>query len=170
MGKKILVLAVTVIGIATMIGAPSAFAAGKTAFVDLGTVFDGYEKTKDYDAVLESDQKQKQGQIDAKVEEIKSLQEKISLLSDKEKEKKQKEMEEKTESLKEFQRNSETELLKTRDERLKEILEDIQKVVEETAKKDGYDLIFNERVLLYGADSMDITESILKQLNDSYKK
>ena len=91
-------------------------------------------------------------------------------MSDKEKAKKQEEINAKTKELQEFQRTSETTLLKDRDERLKEILQDIQGIVEDFAKKEKYDLIFNERTLLYGDDSMDITPTVLKQLNDNYKK
>lgn len=147
-----------------------AFAEKKVAFVDLATVFDGYEKTKTFDVKLEESQKAKQKEIDAKVEAIKALQEKLSLLSDKEKAKKQEEINAKTKELQEFQRTSEMTLVKDRDERLKEILQDIQGVVEDFAKKEKYDLIFNERTLLYGDDSMDITPTVLKQLNDNYKK
>lgn len=147
-----------------------AFAEKKMAFVDLATVFDGYEKTKTFDVKLEESQKAKQKDIDAKVGAIKALQEKLSLAADKEKTKKQEEINAKTKELQEFQRNSEMALLKDRDDRLKEILQDIQNVVEAFAKKEKYDLILNERTLLYGDDSMDITQTILKTLNDSYKK
>lgn len=146
------------------------FAAEKIAFVDLGMVFDGYLKTKDYDTRLEDSKNKGQKDIDTKVSEIKGLQDKLSLLSDKEKEKKQEEITKKTKDLQEFQRTTETTLLKERDERLKEILDDIQKVVTELAKKEGYTLIVNDRVLLYGDPSMDISKKVLDQLNDNYSK
>lgn len=165
-----MVVIVVAMCVVTFFLSREAFAEQKVAFVDLGSVFDGYEKTKTYDSRLEGSQKGKQEEIDKKVEEIKALQDKLALLSDKQKKKKQKEIDEKTKELQEFQRNSEMSLLKDRDERLKEILQDIQEVVESVAKKQKYDLIFNERVLLYGDDSMDISQTILKQLNEKNKK
>lgn len=58
-------------------------------------------------------------------------------------------------------------------QRMKSILEDIRKLVEERAKADNYDLVYDKSgmstsqvpVLLYSKDSMDITASLLKVLN-----
>lgn len=149
---------------------PEGLAAEKIAFVDLGEVFDGYVKTKEYDVKLEGVQKSKQDEIDTKVTEIKKLQDNLALLSAKEKEKKQVDIDSKTKELQEFQRNAEMELMKDRDTKLKEILKDIQDVIEKFAKKEGYSLVVNDRVLLYGDPGMDISKEILKQLNDNYNK
>ncbi|MFC1753024.1 OmpH family outer membrane protein [Thermoproteota archaeon] len=80
------------------------------------------------------------------------------------------EVDSKTRELQDYQRGAEMELMKDRDERLKEILKDIQDVIAVIAKKEGYDYILNDRVLLYKNESMDISEQILKQLNDNLKK
>jgi len=60
-------------------------------------------------------------------------------------------------------------LRKERDEKLKEILQDIEKVVQSYAQKNGYDFIFNDRVLLYGAANADVTQDIVDLLNGGYK-
>lgn len=145
-------------------------AEAKIAFVDLSVVFDEYTKTKDYDSQLEDSQDAKQKEIDKKVQAIKEMQDKLPLLAEKEKKNKQEEIDSKTRDLEGFRRDAENDLRKQRDERLKEVLEDIQKVVEDVAKQKGYDFILNERVLLYGNDSLDISKDILKMLNDNYKK
>ena len=36
------------------------------------------------------------------------------------------------------------------------------------SKTQSYDLILNERTLVYGAQELDLTNVILKQLNDQY--
>ncbi len=144
--------------------------AEKIAYVDLAAVFDGYEKTKDYDVNLENEQKGKQTEIDKKVEEIKAMQDKLDLLSDKEKKAKQEQIDSKTRELQEFQRNAEIDLREERNEKLKGVLQDIQDVVEEIAKQKKYDYILNDRVLLYGDESLDISKDVLKKLNDNYKK
>lgn len=148
----------------------SSCAAEKIAFVDLGLVFDGYAKTKDYNDKLEGAQKVKQTEIDKRVDEIKAAQDKLSALADKQKDEKQQEITTKTRSLQEFQRNSEVELQEERNAKLKEVLEEIQKVIEAMGKKEGYDYILNQGVVLYGKPEMDISKQVLKQLNDSYKK
>jgi outer membrane protein len=144
--------------------------AEKIAYVDLALVFDGYEKTKDFDLKLDGARKTEQEKIDKKVEEIKGLQDKLPLLSDEEKKNKQTEMEQLAKDLQEYQRNAETTLIKDRNDKLQEVLKDIQSVVEELAKKDGYDLVLNERTLLYAGDNLNITDAVLKKLNEQYKK
>ena len=146
------------------------FAQVKIAYVDLSSIFDSYEKTKTFDKKLEVTQKQKREKLDKMVDEIKGLEDKLSLLSENEREKKQGEIQKKAQSLEAFQREAETDLRKERDERLKEILQDIQEVVEEIAKKEGYDVILNDRVMLYGDKKMDISKKILAELNAKYKK
>jgi outer membrane protein len=141
----------------------------KIVYVDLAKIFDEYEKTKDYDVKLEATQNAKQVEIDKMVEEIKGMQDKLDLLTDAEKKSKQEEIDNKTKELQEFQRSAEEGLKEDRNEKLKEVLEDIQKIVEELAAQNKYDFILNDRVLLYGSDSLDITVEVLKKLNEGYK-
>ncbi len=147
-----------------------AFAEYNVVYVDLSLVFDGYEKTKEYDTNLDSVQKTKQKEIDRRVEEIKKLQDELPLLSEKEKKNKQDEIDSKTKDLQEYQRSAEMDLRKDRDDRLKEVLQDIQAIVDDFAKQKGYDFILNIRVLLYGNKSLDVSSEVLKVLNENYKK
>ena len=112
MDKRMLGIAVTAVCLMGVVLVGNAFALEKVAYVDLASVFDGYEKTKDYDVKLEGVQKTKQEGVDKKVKEIKELQDKLAVLSDKEKEKVQGQIDTKTQELQEFQREAEMELLK----------------------------------------------------------
>ena len=47
---------------------------------------------------------------------------------------------------------------------------EIEKVVSDFAKKENYALIYNDRVLTYGDKGFDITDQMIKLLNDSYSK
>ncbi|MFC1709459.1 OmpH family outer membrane protein [Candidatus Omnitrophota bacterium] len=169
-GIKLVVSLVFVVFLANIFLLSEAFAENKIVYVDLAAVFDGYEKTKDYDVNLEETQNGKQTEIDAMVEEIKGMQDKLDLLTDSEKKSKEEEIDKKTRELQEFQRSAEVDLRETRNERLKEVLEDIQEVVEEIAKQNKYDYILNDRVLLYGGENLDISDEVLKKLNERYKK
>ncbi len=147
----------------------NAYAAGKIAYVDLSSTFDKYEKTKVYDDALAATQSVKEKELEKLANEIKAIEDKMALLSDKEKSTKQKEMEEKSNKLKAMGQQIALDLRKERDEKLKEILQDIEKVIQSYAQKNGYDFILNDRVLLYGTASADITQDIIDLLNAEYK-
>ena len=61
-------------------------------------------------------------------------------------------------------------MTKQRDEKIREILLEIEKVVSDYAKQEKYDLILNDRVLIYGDDGLDISTKILELLNAEYNK
>lgn len=145
-------------------------AAEKFAYVDLSRIFGEYNKTKDYDKVLGDKQSAYESERDKKVNEIKQFQDKMNLLSDKEKEAKNPELDIKVKALQEFDRQKQTDLRKEQDEKTKEILKDIEKAVQDYAQKEGYALVFNDRVLVYQTKSMDITEKIIDILNKGTKK
>ena len=50
-------------------------------------------------------------------------------------------------------------------EKIREILLEIEKVVSDFAVKENYDIILNDRVLIYGNPVQDLTEDILTILN-----
>ncbi len=147
----------------------SAYAAGKMAYVDLSQTFDKYEKTKVFDESLTSVQSTKEKELEQMANEIKAIEDKMSLLSEKEKTAKQRELDEKNKKLKQTSQQIALDLRKDRDEKLKEILQDIEKVIQAYAQKNGYDFIFNDRVLLYGAAGADVTQDIIDGLNSTYK-
>jgi outer membrane protein len=150
-------------------GVDRAYAAGKIAYVDLAQAFDKYEKTKAFDETLTEVQTAKEKELEQMANEIKAIEDKMSLLSDKEKEAKKKEMDEKTKKLKQSSQQIALDLRKDRDEKLKEILQDIEKVIQAYAQKNGYDFVLNDKVLLYGAASSDVTQDIVDQLNADYR-
>lgn len=147
-----------------------ALAAGKIAYVDLSSTFDKYEKTKVFDDELGRIQKEKEKDLTQLADDIKAIEDKMPLLSEKEKASKQKELDEKNAKLKQESQQVALDLRKERDERLKEILQDIEKVIQSYAQKNQYDFILNDRVLLYGAAGADVTQDIIDLLNNQYKQ
>jgi outer membrane protein len=147
----------------------AAFAAGKIGYVDLAQTFDKYGKTKEYDDALASVQTSKEKELEQMANEIKTIEDKMSLLSEKEKASKQQEVDEKNKKLKQTSQQVALDLRKERDEKLKEILQDIEKVIQSYAQKNGYDFILNDRVLLYGTATADVTQDIVDLLNSGYK-
>ena len=155
-------------GLTVMTGA--AFAADKFGYVDLSRLFSEYGKTKDYDKTLTEKQNIYEGEREKKVGDVKQFQEKLNLLSDKEKEAKQADLQVKVKTLQEYDRQKQTDLRKEQDEKMKEILKDIEGAVKKYSEKEGYTMVFNDRVLVYQTKSLDITDKVSAILNSGYKK
>jgi len=142
----------------------------KSGYIDLGKIFSDYQKTKNFDEVLEEEKKEKQVQREKMVEHIRKIKDELEVVGDKAKEKKQNEMDEKIKELQEFDREVSTELREEYDSSVREILKEIEATIQEYGQKEKFDVIFDNRMLLYGNDSLDITNPILKILNERYKK
>jgi outer membrane protein len=147
-----------------------AYAADKFGYVDLSRSFSEFSKTKDYDTALSGKQDVYDKEREKRVGEVKQLQDKMNLLSDKEKEAQKPQLEDKIKSLQDFDRQQQTDLRKDQDEKMKEILKDIEDAVKTYAAKEGYTMVFNDRVLVYQDKTLDITDKILAILNKGYKK
>jgi len=168
MKKTVVLLVSAFFSLSILAGA--SLAADKFAYVDLSRTFSEYGKTKDYDTVLTSKEEAYNSDREKKVNEIKQYQDKMNLLSDKEKETKKTDLETKVKSLQDYDRQKQTDLRKEQDEKLKEIMKDIETAVKQQAEKDGYTMVFNDRVLIYQNKNMDITDKIIEILNKNYKK
>jgi outer membrane protein len=152
------------------ISAGKAFAEEKFAYVDLSKIFSEYSKTKEYDKVLTDKENAYSAERDKKISELKQFQDKLNLLSDKEKEAKRSELENKIKSLQDYDRQKQTDLRKEQDEKMKEILKDIEEAVKQYSEKEGYTMVFNDRVLIYQAKNLDISDKIVDILSKGGKK
>ena len=137
----------------------------KIAYINLGKTFDEYEKTRNYEKSLgdKGDKKEKDRQ--KLVDEIKKLKDEIVLLSDKGKKEKQEDIDEKIKELQEFDKETRDELRQERDEMVRDILREIDDVIQDYGKKNGYTAILNDRILVYGDEAIDITQDIIDILN-----
>jgi outer membrane protein len=166
--------AVKALGLAVLFGIMatgiSSAADLKIAYVDLGKVFDSYQKTKEFDAVLQSEGEAFQKQRDAMVQKIQDAQSKLDLMKDTEKTAMEADIEKQKNDVVAFDKEKRAELAKRRDDKVREILTEIQGIVSDIAKKDGYTYVLNDRVMIYGDPQFNITDEVMKNLNDSYKK
>jgi outer membrane protein len=143
-------------------------AEGKIVYMDLGKVFDEYNKTKDLDKQLEAKSNAKQGERDKLVSEIKKMKDELDLAADKDKAKKQAAVEDKLKKLQNFDKDSREELRKDRDDMARVILKEIKDSIDEIAKKEGYSYILDSRAVLFGGDANNLTDRVIKILNDKY--
>lgn len=142
----------------------------KIGYVNVFEIFNEYEKTKEYDEELEKKKAEVEKQLDKKKEEIEKLQGKLSLLKDKQKEKEGAKISKKMQEYRVLERKAFIDIKKEHYESMQDIVEDINKVVAEYAKENGFDLIIDENIVLYGKKTMDITDEILRISNKKYKK
>jgi Skp family chaperone for outer membrane proteins len=167
MRKTAVVLGSMVIGLFLFAG--SAQAADKFGYIDLSRTFSEYNKTKGYDKTLNDKEKAYTDERDKKVAELKALQDKFNLLNDKEREAKKGELETKMKAFQDSDRLKQEELRKEQDEKMKEILKDIEDAVKKYSEKEGYTMVFNDRVLVYQNKALEITNKIIEALNKNGK-
>ena len=172
--KKMLVFVVSMIFVGSffMAGVPIVHAAvsEKIGYVDLARVFDEYQKTKEFDKSLEGKGAQKQTERDKMVAEVKKLRDEAELLSAKAKDDKQTVIDEKIKALQDFDRTTRDSLRRERDAMVRDILKEIEAVIQDFGKSQGYSFIFNDRVLVFKSEGSDLTPQVIKALNDSYAK
>ncbi|MFA5062951.1 MAG: OmpH family outer membrane protein [Candidatus Omnitrophota bacterium] len=162
--KKLLVVLCGVL-LSVFVLTAAAQAADKIAFVNLARAFSEYSKTKDFDKTLTEKEKNYTAERDKKLNEFNALKDKFSILSDKEKEAKKGELENKAKAIKDFISQREGELRKEQEDKMKEVLKDIESTVKSYAEKEGYAMVFNDRVLVYQGKNLDITDQIVGILN-----
>jgi len=143
---------------------------GKIGFVDLSRAFDEYEKTKDFDKELEKKGDLKQQERENLVKDIRKMRDELELMNESARASKEKDIEAKIKMLQEFDQDAKAALTKERDDMVREILKEMNSVIQEYGKANGYSVILNDRVLLYGDEQEDLTDEIIKILNDRYRK
>ena len=137
----------------------------KIGYVDVGKVFEGFERTKASEAALEKQGKAKEAELDGRMTELKKLRQNLELLNEDSREAKSREIDEKTEELQRFRNTTARELGRERDKAAREVLKAIQDGVTAYAKANGFALVLDSRSLLYGLPAQDVSDEVLKVLN-----
>ena len=146
--------------------AASAFAdTGKVGYVNMRKLFYEYDKTKNFNQELEKEDQRLKDEMQKKTDEIRKLRDEIDLLSEKAKEKRQPELQMKIQDLDKFRKEKLEGFIKKKDTMFQEIRNDIMSVAENFAKKNGYNMVFDEAVFVYVTSEKDITDALLKELN-----
>ncbi len=166
----------------------------KVGTIDMKAVFDGYYKTKDAEAKINESRAQAKKELDDRLDTFNKAQEQARKineeagkpeLSEKAKAEKTKALNEKLQELGVMQREVQ-EFQQTRERQLSEqsvrsrntLVEEINKVVTDLVKSQGYDLVFDKsgqslnavNVLVHSKDSFDFTADVVSKLNADAKK
>ena len=151
----------------------SAFAVGEKenfAVVDIGKVFDEYEKTKKYDEQFQTEGRMKQEERDAIVHEVRRLRDEQALLDKDARSDKQAAVDGKLKELEKFDEEARKALGEKRNTAVKEVFQDIENTVQQYGQRKGYDFVLNDRALIYHDKKYDVTADVLSELNKSYQK
>ncbi|MFH0984956.1 MAG: OmpH family outer membrane protein [Candidatus Omnitrophota bacterium] len=148
-----------------------AFAAEmKFAYVDVGEVFDNYQRTKDQDLMLKTAGEAKEKERAEMATKIRSMEDELALLAADARATKQEQLIEKKRQLEDFDRVVRQQLAEQRDKVVREIFQEIDAIVQDLSAKGGYDMVFNKRVLLAQKKNFDITPQVSAELAKKYKK
>ena len=142
----------------------------KIAYIQLSKVFDSYKKTVDFDATLKNEGESFQKQRDTMVQKIQDAQNRLDLMKDSEKSALEADIDKQKNAVIAFDNEKRRELAKRRDDKVREILGEVQSAAGNVAKKQGYTYVMNDRAMIWSDAQFDITDQVLKALNDSYRR
>ena len=145
----------------------------KIGYVDVAMVFDQYSETKKAKLALEKEIKSKQDAIQKMSDELKNLRQGLeaqqATLSADDKKTKLADIDGKAQDLQKFTEESEGDLTKKESDLTQGILAKIYAAVQAIGKDKGYTLILDKNSVIYGADSWNITDDVVKSLEDQAK-
>ena len=149
----------------------------KIAYIDVEEVIKEYKAMKEAQKELElkeNEYKQVLDQLAVSYQSgLKSYQEKGRSMSLKQRQETENELLQQQQVLNQRQQQAQQELQKFGQEKMDEINESIEDFVSDYAKANGYTYILGTtdqtKAVLYGQNSMDLTDTIIEALNDEYK-
>lgn len=141
----------------------------KIGYVDIKKVFDNYEEAKKTEEKFKKEIDDAQKDLDKLQEEVKKMQDdyekKKNMMKPEEQTKKENELKAKIQELSKKWIETKQKL----DDRGKalenQIFEDIKKAIGDYAKKNGYSMVVDSRLILYGESAVDLTDEIIKIIN-----
>lgn len=167
-GFLVAIVSALISGGALISGAAPARAAGelKIGYVNIAKVFDGYDKTKSSEAALTKKGQQKEAEFNARMAELNKMKESLELLTGDARETKARELEERADSLKRFRNNTARDLQRERNVIAQGIVKEINSAVDEYAKANAFNIILDERSMLFSQGGVvDVSGGVVQLLN-----
>lgn len=146
----------------------------KLGYVDVQKVLNQSDAGKNAKEQLAAKVKKYQDEINVKQDELKKLKEDIEkqgvLLSESARAAKEKDYQQRLKEFQRFTKDAQDELQGKDEEFTRKILEDIEKVVQEYGRKNGFTFLFvKNETMVYTDEKADQTDAILKVLNERKK-
>ena len=172
--RKIL-LSIILIPLLTIAMVRGAFAEMKIGFINAQKVFETSKPGKEAQKILEEYVGSRQKVIDIDKAELERLQEELikqgSILTPEARKEKEETLNRKMSDYTKKARELEKEVNRKKEEVLTEFNKKFEKMVEALAKKEKYDLILdkNERTVIYGKESLDLTDKVIAEMDKATK-
>lgn len=152
---------------------PSAMAAEgapKIGVIIVDKVLKEYKGTQAKEAEFQKLSEGKQQEREKKVSEIRGLRDELALLNEENRDRQRAQIEQKLQALAMFDQQAKASLAEMREEALTGLFKDMESVVGEMAKTGGYDLVLTDRAVLFRVDALDMTDEVIKALNERQGK
>ncbi len=149
----------------------------KTAYVDTTRLVKEYKEMEDVQKDFTSKSDQVKSQLDSVAQnfqkKVQDYQNNMKSMSTSERQQKEKELMREQQMIQQQQQMKGSQLRKESDKVIDSIISKVKDYVKDYGKKNNYTYIFgsNESAnIMYAKDGLDITDEILKKLNENYKK
>ncbi|MEL6142404.1 MAG: OmpH family outer membrane protein [Bacteroidota bacterium] len=153
-----------------LIGSATNLAAQKFGYVNSAGILAELPAVRAAEADLEALQKQLQKRGEDMVKQfqtdVAALQQRVEAgeLSPQQQQQEGAKLEQRQQEIGQFEQKMVQDLQEKRNELLEPIYADVNKAIEEVAKENGYTLIFDQQVLLYGEETQDVTAAVKSKL------
>lgn len=148
----------------------------KIGYVDMQRALNSSEAGKEAKEQLAARLKKYQDEINGKQDELKKLKDELEkqgmLLSETARAGKERDYQLKLKEFQRFTKDAQDELQGKDEEFTRKILEEMDKVIKEYGRTNGYAFIFakNDSLMVYANDKADVTEEVLRIFNATKKK
>ncbi len=146
---------------------------GKVGFINMQKVLASSDAGKKAQKAMEKKMKELKASFRKEEEALlalkKEIEKKSSAWSEEKKQEKAIEFQKKRRDLGVKQDDANLELKRLREKYLGPILKKLEKVIQEVAQKEGYAVILPRSAIVYAADDVDLTNTIIKALNAKMK-
>ena len=167
---------ITAVLFASCISAGTASAADtKVGYIDMQRAINTSEAGKEAKEQLATKVKKYQDEINVKQEELKKIKDELEkqgmLLSETARANKEKDYQNKLKDFQRFTKDAQEELQGKDEELTRKILIEMEKVIRDFGKKNGYTFIFvRNEAMLFADEKADLTDDMLKLFNANHKK
>ncbi|MBI4832732.1 MAG: OmpH family outer membrane protein [Candidatus Lindowbacteria bacterium] len=164
---------VFIVTAAFLIAIPLSRAAGeqmKVGYIDLDRLVEAVAKqTPEYDE-LNKELEKRETEIEKRRAEIDKLEEELkanrTIWSEEKTKEQEKTLRDKVDDLKVYSEGAQRFRDVEENKILRRLLPDIAKSVRKVGERDGYSMIFERRILLYGAPGLDLTDIMIKEMSE----
>lgn len=169
MRKLVLLL---VLGFGTLLSHAQT-ASTKIGYADVDYIFSQLPEAKQIDTELKSTQTQLKNQIDAKYQDFQKkladYQANLNTMLDAVRQNTERELQQMQQNIEKLQQDAQTTIQAKQNQLMEPVYKKVGKGIEDVAKENGYTFILNQQiggldVILYGDETMDISDLVLKKL------